>query len=56
MNPDGMEIVAENIELHNALKICYHALRDLTSNDNVYDDVNDKSISFEQLRTLIWGE
>ena len=40
-------------KLLEALIICVSALRELTSNDNVYDDTNGDVISFDALDKLI---
>ena len=43
-------------EVKEALSICVAALRDLTSNDNVYDDDGGRDISFDELARILDAE
>ena len=42
-----------NDEMKEALSICVAALRNLTSNDNVYDDDGGRDISFDRLDRIL---
>ena len=40
-------------ELVEALRICFNALDDLTDNERIYDDINNRSMSKEDIEALL---
>jgi len=48
-----MNIRIDDPTVEEALKVCYYALRELTENDNIYDDENGTCVSFEDVKELI---